>query len=117
MADRNSLPPEVLEALKRGNKIEAIKLLRERMAVGLAEAKSVVEAHGMMSGNSAPKARPGAKPAAVRSKVANHTSAYIRAREDDLSPGEVPRSSASPLGIVIAIAAVATAAWLFVKFG
>jgi hypothetical protein len=119
MADRNSLPPQVLEALRRGNKIEAIKLLRQAMAVGLAEAKSVVEAHDMVGGNSAPKAKAKAeaKSAAAKSKAANHTSAYIRAREDDLSPGEVPRSSASPLGIVVAIAAVAAAAWLFVKFG
>jgi hypothetical protein len=117
MADRNPLPPEVLEALKRGNKIEAIKLLRQVMAVGLAEAKNVVEAHDMVGGSSAPKAKSAARFAAVKSKVANHTSAYIRSRADDLSPGEVPRNSASPLGIVVAIAAVAAAAWLFVKFG
>jgi hypothetical protein len=116
MADRNSLPPQVIEALKRGNKIEAIKLLREAMALGLAEAKSVVEAHDVMSGNSAPKVKP--KPKVASASVAGkHTSAYIRAREDDLSPGEVPRSSASLLGIAIAIAAVAAAAWLYVKFG
>jgi hypothetical protein len=114
MADRNSLPPQVLEALKRGNKIEAIKLLRAVMSVGLAEAKSVVEAHDRMSGDSAPRAKPKAAPPSMASK---HTSAYIRARDDDLSPGEVPRSSASPLGIVVAIAAVAAAAWLYVKFG
>ena len=117
MADRNALPPEVIDALKRGNKIEAIKRLREAMALGLAEAKSVVEAHDTISGHSAPKAKAAAKPAALKSKAANHTSAYIRARADDLSPGEVPRSSASPLGIVFAIAAVAAAAWLYVKFG
>jgi len=117
MADRNPLPPEVVDALKRGQKIEAIKLLRQAMAVGLAEAKSVVEAHERMSGDSAPRAGAAAKSAAVKSKAANHTSAYIRARADDLSPGEVPRSSASPLGIVVAIAAVAAAAWLYVEFG
>ena len=113
MADRNSLPPQVIEALKRGNKIEAIKLLREAMSVGLAEAKSVVEAHDRMSGDSAPKAKAKAPPQSMASK---HTSAYIRERDDDLSPGEVPRSSASPLTIVVAIAAVGAAAWLFNKF-
>jgi len=113
MADRNSLPPQVIEALKRGNKIEAIKLLREAMSLGLAEAKSVVDAHERLSGNSAPKG----KPKVLQSMAAKHTSAYIRHRDDDLSPGEVPRSSASPLTIVVAIAAVGAAAWLYVKFG
>jgi|SRR5688572_6899986 len=118
MADRNSLPPEVLEALKRGNKIEAIKRLREAMALGLAEAKAVVEAHDMIRG-SKPAAQPKAKgkaKAPLQSMAGKHTSAYIREREDNLSPGEVPRNSASPFGIIIAIAAVAAAAWLFDKF-
>ncbi len=84
------------------------------MSLGLAEAKSVVEAHDMLSGNSAPKGKPKAPPQSMAGK---HTSSYIRHRDDDLSPGEVPRSSASPLTIVIAIAAVGAAAWLFVKFG
>jgi len=113
MADRNSLPPQVLEALKRGNKIEAIKLLREAMAVGLAEAKSVVEAHDTMSGNSAPRPRPQATVVKAH-PVRRHTG---RPREDDLSPGEEPRGSASPVGIVIAIGALVAAAWLYVKFG
>jgi len=112
MADRNSLPPEVIAALKRGNKIEAIKLLRAAMALGLAEAKAVVDAHDRMSGDSAPKAK-----AAPMSAAGKHTSAYIRARDDHLSPGEVPRSSASPFGIAIAIGAVIAAAWLYIKFG
>ena len=38
------LSPQVLEALRRGNKIEAIKIYRELTGVGLAEAKQAVEA-------------------------------------------------------------------------
>lgn len=38
------LPPEVLAALQRGNKIEAIKLLRQLTGLGLKEAKDAVEA-------------------------------------------------------------------------
>jgi ribosomal protein L7/L12 len=41
-ADR-TLPPEVLEALRRGNAIEAIKLLRKATGLGLKEAKDTVE--------------------------------------------------------------------------
>jgi ribosomal protein L7/L12 len=45
-ADPNSDPlfsPQMQEALRRGNKIEAIKIYRELTGVGLAEAKQAVE--------------------------------------------------------------------------
>ena len=45
-ADPNSDPvlsPQIQEALRRGNKIEAIKLYREMTGVDLAEAKSVID--------------------------------------------------------------------------
>ena len=38
-----ALAPQVQEALRRGNKIEAIKIYRELTGVGLAEAKQAVE--------------------------------------------------------------------------
>lgn len=43
--NRGEMPPEVLAALGRGHKIEAIKLLRESHGLGLKEAKEAVEAH------------------------------------------------------------------------
>jgi len=39
-----SIPPDVLEALQRGDKIGAIKCYREATGAGLAEAKQQVEA-------------------------------------------------------------------------
>ena len=45
-ADPNSdpvLPPQVQEVLKRGNKIEAIKIYRELTGKGLAEAKDAID--------------------------------------------------------------------------
>lgn len=39
------LPDEVLDALRSGNRIEAIKRLREATGLGLKEAKDLVEAH------------------------------------------------------------------------
>ena len=45
-ADPNSDPalsPQIQEALRRGNKIEAIKLYREMTGVGLAEAKDIID--------------------------------------------------------------------------
>lgn len=37
------LAPEIQDALRRGNKIEAIKIYRELTGVGLAEAKRVID--------------------------------------------------------------------------
>lgn len=45
-ADPNSDPiisPQIQEALRRGNKIEAIKIFRELTGVGLAEAKQAID--------------------------------------------------------------------------
>ena len=45
-ADSNTDPirsPQIQEALRRGNKIEAIKLYRELTGVGLAEAKQAID--------------------------------------------------------------------------
>jgi len=45
-ADPNSDPgvaPQIKEALRRGNKIEAIKIYRELTGVGLAEAKQAID--------------------------------------------------------------------------
>ena len=39
------LPGDVLDALRSGNKIEAIKRLREATGLGLKEAKDLIEAH------------------------------------------------------------------------
>lgn len=49
-AHRNSsaapgLPAAAIAALRRGNKIEAIKLVREERNIGLKEAKDAVEDH------------------------------------------------------------------------
>jgi ribosomal protein L7/L12 len=38
-----ALAPQVQDALRRGNKIEAIKIYRELTGVGLAEAKDVID--------------------------------------------------------------------------
>ena len=41
------LPAPVVEALRRGNKVEAIKLLRQQGGLGLKEAKDMVDASGI----------------------------------------------------------------------
>lgn len=54
----DSLPPDVVEALKLGRPIEAIKRLRKATGMGLAEAKALVDAFS--AGNTAYQ-RPGRK--------------------------------------------------------
>ena len=117
MADRNPLPPVVLEALRRGDKIVAIKLLREMTKLGLAEAKGMIdalEAHEKAKGMARPPA-----PASDRDGMPHaHSAPHRRPREDDLSPGEVPRST--PFGgiaIMIAVAAIVLGAWLYSRVG
>ena len=41
-----SLSPQIQDALRRGNKIEAIKIYRELTGVGLAEAKQAIDRAG-----------------------------------------------------------------------
>ena len=97
-----TLPPDVVEALRHGNKIEAIKRLLEAARVGLAEAKAMVEAQ---SADRAPAV-----------KVVPHHKP-TPGRPHGLSPGEVPRASAGPAAFVILIAILALGAWLYSQFG
>jgi hypothetical protein len=43
MEQQTTIPPDAVAALHRGNKIEAIKLVREEQGIGLKEAKDRVE--------------------------------------------------------------------------
>ena len=47
MTAETGLPGKVVDALRRGDKIGAIKLLREQTGIGLKEAKDAVEAAGI----------------------------------------------------------------------
>lgn len=75
-----ALPPDAAMALARGNKIEAIKLVRHETGLSLKEARDWVEAH-------------------ARSPVPVSTG---------LSPGEVPRDEGAWMGLV-ALAALIVA--------
>ena len=74
-AFRNPLPPQVVDALQRGEKIEAIKLMRQLSGLGLVQAKDAVEAsaHALGAGSG-----------------------------DGLSPGEVPRTGRYVWAVVLA---------------
>ena len=72
-------PPAATEALRRGHKIEAIRLVREHTGLGLKEAKDAVEAY-------------------AQSMVPTVEGLSPR---DGLSPGEVPRTSSAAWWLVI----------------
>ncbi len=59
--------PKALEALKAGNKIEAIKIVRAATGVGLAEAKAIVDRTTMHAAHQAasPHSRTGLSPGQV----------------------------------------------------
>ncbi len=101
-----SLPPNVVEALRRGDKIEAIKLLREATRVGLAEAKAAVDRHG--AGGAAPQKHAAPHPV--------HSSPHPW-KPGGLSPGEMPRTSYGAVAIAIFIAIAAFVAWRYFNAG
>jgi hypothetical protein len=53
----DSLPPEVIQAIEQGRKIEAIKLLRETTGLGLANAKVLVDKASRQHGPKYPHPR------------------------------------------------------------
>ena len=111
----DSLPPEVVEALKLGRPVEAVKRLRKSTNIGLAEAKALIDAFS--KGNTAYQspsaiaarkqkkqkqadAGPGPGPEPARSEP-GHRHEYITPPPDPalgrygLGPGEVRNSNAS----------------------
>lgn len=110
MANPQNLPPEIADALARGNMIEAIKLVRQQQkGLGLAEAKGLVEAlqrQGNVKVNVTTTMRAARKPAGLSPGFEQHAG---------LSPGEVPRGAGLQAvgAIVIAVViAVIAAVWL-----
>ena len=113
MSERK-FPPEVLEALRKGNNIEAIKLLRMATRTGLAEAKSVIDAmerHAPQAHEAADD-RADHHPRIPPSAASSPPPIVVR---PGLGPGEQPRS-AGGYGFLILIG-VAAIAWLAWKFG
>lgn len=87
-----SFPPAAADALRRGNKIEAIRIVREHHGIGLKEAKDLVEQHAQLIAPTADSLAP----------------------RDGLSPGEVPRSSGRITGLLVAAAIAAGLVYHFV---
>lgn len=103
--DGRVLPDAVQHALARGDKVGAIKLLRERTGLGLNAARARIEAVAGSTGF--PDHVP---PAAARSDAMPES--VLQPRAGGLAPGEVPNSNAG-LWIVVLAAATLAAYFLF----
>ena len=99
----DSLPPEIISALREGRQLEAIKLLRKTTGLGLVETKALIDAFLRSQ-------------APVRAKALNKIKISVHGpppRMKGLSPGEVPHSTGGPWAIMLMIAAALVAyLWL-----
>ena len=124
---RQNLPPQVADALAKGNLIAAIKYLREQKPnLGLAEAKALIEAIQRQQGgnvkvNVKTTAHAAMNPHSTVQSAAHstpHSPSHAPAApsmDPHVSPGEMPRTSGSAgfAMLVIAIAVVIAAAVYF----
>src|SRR5258706_6983477 len=101
MTHLHTFPADVVDALKQGNKIEAIKRLRAATKLGLDEAKAAIDA---AEGHSA-------------FASGTHSPAHSVGARTTLSPGEVPRSGGNNLAYIVIAIVAALAGWLLGKFG
>jgi hypothetical protein len=98
----DQLPDDVVDALGRGHTIDAIKRLREARGLGLAEAKSLVDAY-RADNNVGMPALEAKKPAVLPKR-----------REGNLSPGEMPAAGAA-VGWMVALAGAGLALYLVLR--
>jgi hypothetical protein len=124
---RQNLPPQVVDALAKGNFIAAIKYLRQHQpTLGLAEAKALVEAIQRQQGGNVKMNVKTAVKAAASQGMHQHSppqspphspphAAMTPSMDPHISPGEVPRTSsgAAFAMVVIAIVVVIAAAVYF----
>jgi len=118
MADTHNIPPQVLQAVQRGNLIEAIKFLRQhKPQLGLAEAKALIEAIQRQANVPALVQKAQAR---VEGGMHPHGPAHpipSSMMNPHVSPGEVPRTGSGSVFavMVIAIVVVVAAAVYFGK--
>src|ERR1700752_869045 len=125
MAIPTQLPPEVVDALRRGDPMGAMKAMKKaHPSMGLADVRKFLQAVQKMSPANLPRhgaAKPSAPPASHSSTP--HTPKHAPAASihtvyfgKGLSPGEVPRSGDSAGPIVLMVIAV-MALLLYMRFG
>jgi hypothetical protein len=116
---KHPIPPNIIEALKRGDQVEAIKLLRQAAkGMGLAEAKAALDQLRQAAAAQQAKAANAARPGPAGRTTIPHKHVVVHAgprRMPGLSPGEVPRASGSGAGIVVVLAIGALLAWYYLR--
>jgi len=121
MADTHNIPPQVLQAVQRGNLIEAIKFLRQhKPQLGLAEAKALIEAiqkQGVPPLVQKAQARVESHASQTPHTPHAHHAVPSANMNPNVSPGEVPRTGSGSVFavMVIAIVVVVAAAVYFGK--
>ena len=103
------LPDKVVEALKAGNAVLAIKLLRELKGIGLKEARDLLVAvrDGMPAAGK-PAARNEPRPDAI---APARPTANVSRRPTGLAPGEVPHTDGVLWRVLVGIALTLLAYW------
>ena len=118
MADTHNIPPQVLQAVQRGNLIEAIKFMRQhKPQLGLAEAKALIEAIQRQAKVPALVQKAQAR---VEGGMHPHGPAHTphgpahpipsSMMNPHVSPGEVPRTGSGSVFAVMVIAIVVVVA-------
>ena len=102
--DGRVLPDAVQHALARGDKVGAVKLLRERTGLGLNEARKRIEAFDGTT------SFPDSVPRAEAPRVEPVSESLVQPRAGGMAPGEVANSNA---GLWIVVLAAATLAAYF----
>ncbi|MBC8022636.1 MAG: hypothetical protein H7Y14_05930 [Burkholderiales bacterium] len=106
MADLpKQLPPDVAQALARGNLVEAIKLLRTKHNIGLAEAKGLLDAiqNQAKAGAAAATAARSKAQATMHPMHAHQHEVALPPDPSHLSPGEMPRSSSGAVFAMVVV--------------
>ena len=115
---RQNLPPQVADAIAKGNLIAAIKYLREQKPnLGLAEAKALIEAIQRQQGGNVKMNVKTAVKAAASPGMHQHSppqspphspphAAMTPSMDPHISPGEMPRTSSGAAFAVMVVAIV-----------
>lgn len=105
------MPPAAIAALARGEKLEAVRLVREATGLGLAQAKDLVDAH--VAAKSPARARPGQGPGQgfEQGSVAQGMDHLIH--DAMAEPGRVNASRWGSPTVWLVVAVVAGLAWLY----
>lgn len=112
--NRPALPAEIVDALRQGRLVDAIKLLRQQQGLGLKEAKELIDLarEQLAARTSVPGSTQPAPPSSTHPAASSLTPPS--ALRDGYAPGEVPRQS-NAASWALALAAAALLCWYLLR--